>query len=123
MATIHRSVGDGRFGWPGVAVQRYEGENADRATKQVLIGRAEGKPSFNVRYFCVEAGGHTALDEHGHDHGVVVLHGRAEVLLGEEHHTVGPGDVVYIEPDEVHQFRTLGDEAFGFLCVVPPRPA
>jgi quercetin dioxygenase-like cupin family protein len=122
MGVIHRNAGGAHFAWPEVPIQRYEGGNADRAIKQVLIGRAEGAPSFNLRYFCVEPGGHSSLDRHAHDHGVVVLHGCADLLLGEAHQTVGPGDVIYIAPGEIHQFRTVGGEPFGFLCVVPPRP-
>ena len=41
------------------------------------------------------------------------------VLLGEEEFEVTFGDVVYISPDEVHQLKSIGDEPFGFLCVIP----
>jgi quercetin dioxygenase-like cupin family protein len=26
---------------------------------------------------------------------------------------------VYVLPDEVHQLKNVGDEPFGFLCVIP----
>jgi quercetin dioxygenase-like cupin family protein len=42
------------------------------------------------------------------------------VTLGDEHHEIGPGDVVYVAPDELHCFEALGDEPLGFICVAPP---
>ncbi len=45
-----------------------------------------------------------------------MLHGRAEVRLGETLAQVGVGDVVFVSADEVHQLRTLGEEPLGFLC-------
>ena len=77
---------------------------------------------YRVRYFEVPAGQHTAREQHPHDHGVVIQHGRARVTLGDEQHELGPGDVVYVGPDELHCFEALGDETLGFICVAPPRP-
>jgi quercetin dioxygenase-like cupin family protein len=75
-----------------------------------------------VRYFHVPAGGRTARERHPHDHGVVIVSGRAVVTLGDERHEVGLGDVVYVEGDELHCFEADADEPLGFICVVPPRP-
>jgi quercetin dioxygenase-like cupin family protein len=69
----------------------------------------------------VPAGGRTALERHPHDHGVIVLSGRARVTLGEEVQEVGEGDVVYVAGDELHCFEALGEDALSFLCVAPPR--
>jgi quercetin dioxygenase-like cupin family protein len=49
---------------------------------------------------------------------VVVLRGKGEVLLGDDLHPLGPGDLVRVAADEPHQFRNDGTEPFGFLCVV-----
>jgi len=50
---------------------------------------------------------------------VYVLHGRARLRLGNDAYEINAGDVVYIPGNEIHQFFTLDDEPFGFLCVVP----
>jgi len=86
-----------------------------------MIGDEEGSPHFHMRYFAVQSGGYTSRDQHAHDHGVYVLHGRARLHLGEEEYELHAGDVVYISGNDVHQFFTLGEEPFGFLCVVPAR--
>jgi quercetin dioxygenase-like cupin family protein len=125
MGVIHRldRSEEGEFRWQGVPVRAYGPENsgADLATRQILIGNEENAPHFHLRYFAVQPGGHTSLDQHPHDHGVYVLHGRAHLRLGEEMHELQAGDVVYIPGNEVHQFFTLGEEPFGFLCVVPAK--
>jgi quercetin dioxygenase-like cupin family protein len=122
MGILHRlnAIEDGEFRWQNVPVSAYGPENsgAERATRQILIGKVEQSPHFHMRYFAVQPGGHTSLDQHAHDHGVYMLHGRARLRLGDEEHEIQTGDVVYIPGNEVHQFFTVGDEPFGFLCVV-----
>ncbi len=119
MGTVHRFVGsEGAFDWEGVPEKVYASE-AVGVTGKVLVGPEDGAPNFRVRYFRIEPGGHTLLDRHPHDHGVFILHGRARVRLGPEEVEVGPRDVVYIPGDELHQFRAIGDEPLGFLCVIP----
>src|SRR6266851_2805100 len=101
MGVIYRYNGmeNGELRWQGVPVRAYGPENssADRATRQILIGTGENSPNFHMRYFAVQPGGYTSLDQHPHDHGV------------------------YVPGNEVHQFFTLGQEPFGFLCVVPAK--
>src|SRR5438105_439685 len=100
MGIIHRYQGteNGEVRWQDVSVRAYGPENstADRATRQILIGTAENSPHFHMRYFAVQPGGYTSLDQHPHDHGVYILHGQAHLLLGDNEQELNPGDVVYI---------------------------
>ena len=125
MGMIHRinPTENGELRWQDVPVRAYgpENSNAERATRQILIGSEENSPHFHMRYFAVQPGGHTSLDQHPHDHGVYVLHGRARLRLSDQEYELHAGDVVYIPGNEVHQFFTLGEESFGFLCVVPAK--
>ncbi|GHO56331.1 cupin domain-containing protein [Ktedonobacter robiniae] len=125
MSIIHRAAAgeNGELRWQGVPVRAYGSENsgADRATRQIMIGTDEASDNFHMRYFAVQPGGYTSLDQHAHDHGVYILHGRARLRLGEEEHELAPGDVVYISGNEVHQFFALEQEPFGFLCIVPAK--
>jgi quercetin dioxygenase-like cupin family protein len=126
MGVIHRYKG--QFDWEGVSRDRYPPErDMEGVSVRWLIGPAEEAPHFALRYFEVEPGGWTSLDRHAHDHGVMILRGRGQVLLGEGEADgsspveVGFGDVVYIPPYEVHQFKNTGDQVLGFLCVIPAR--
>jgi quercetin dioxygenase-like cupin family protein len=120
MGVIHRYKG--QFDWEGVSLGRYPPEKEMKGVSvRWLIGPAEEAPNFALRYFEVEPGGWTSLDQHAHDHGVVIMRGRGQVLLGEEEFEVAEGDVVYVPPNEVHQFKNIGDEPLGFFCVIPAR--
>ena len=121
MGVIHRrAANDGKtWRWDDVKVEGYTSNNA---TKQVLIGRREGAENFQIRYFTVPAHGFSSLDQHPHDHGVMIMSGKARVMLGDKFEDVGVGDVIYIPGMERHQFENLTNEPFTFLCIIPPKP-
>jgi quercetin dioxygenase-like cupin family protein len=117
---VHKFTGSGvDYDWADVSEQSYESAGSTGVSVRWLIGTAEGAPHFAVRYFEIQPGASSSLDKHKHDHGVFVLRGRGEALLGDEVAEISFGDAVYVSPEEVHQFRCVGDEPLGFLCVVP----
>ncbi len=113
----------GHFVWDGPVRRIYKDEPGSwrSMTRTSLVGGSDELPvPFHVRYFEVEVGGFSSLEKHAHQHVVVVVRGGGEVLLGERRQLLSFGDVVYIAPWEVHQFRNPeGPEPLGFLCVVP----
>ena len=121
MGVIHRRSGSSQ--WEGVAPQAYDDPSLAGVRKHELIGEAEGASQYRMRYFEVPPGGRTARERHAHDHGVMIVAGRARVTLGEEEHEVGEGDVVYVAGDELHCFEALGETPLGFVCVIGPRTA
>ncbi|MBV8217376.1 MAG: hypothetical protein JO325_02845, partial [Solirubrobacterales bacterium] len=82
---------DGGAGWDGVASQAYDDPSLAGVLKHELIGEAEGASQYRMRYFEVPPGGRTARERHPHDHGVVIVSGRARVTLGSDSHEVGEG--------------------------------
>ena len=72
-----------------------------------LVGRDDGAPNFSMRQFEVEVSGHTPRHSHPYEHEVFVLEGEGVVLEGDTEHPLRPGDVIFVPPDEVHQFRQL----------------
>src|SRR5260370_23757807 len=120
MGVVHHRVEDGQtWHWDGVEVESY---NSNQATKEVLVGIKDGANNFVIRYFTIPPHGFSNLDNHAHDHGVVVMAGRAKVMLGERFEEVGPGDAIYIPGWERHQFENLTEEPFTILCVIPTIP-
>ena len=93
---------------------------------QWLVDQADGAPNFAMRQFEVAPGGFTPCHRHPYEHEVYVLAGEGEVREGDRWHCLTPGTVVYVAPDELHQFRNTGSQPLKFLCMVPhaaSRPA
>jgi ribulose-bisphosphate carboxylase large chain len=109
------------YRWQGVPVAEYK-QPADHwcgISRIVLIGERGESAPFHVRYFEIAPGGFSTLEEHAHEHAVVILRGRGQVQLGERVYDLSFGDTVYVAPHELHQFRNpSGPEPFGFLCIV-----
>ena len=94
-------------------------EGAEGCRVRWLIGEKDQAPNFAMRQFEVAPGGHTPRHQHPYEHEVFVLEGEGVVLEGDRQHTLRAGDVVFVRPDEVHQFRNPGDVPLKFLCLVP----
>ena len=84
-----------------------------------LIGREDNAPNFAMREFEVEPGGHTPRHHHPYEHEVYVVAGEGTVVEGETEHTIRAGDVIFVKPDEVHQFKNNSDQSLKFLCLIP----
>ena len=72
-----------------------------------------------MRQFEVAPGGHTPRHSHPYEHEVFVLEGDGMVLEGEAEHPLTAGDVIFVQPNEVHQFCNTGSRPLKFLCMVP----
>ncbi len=94
-------------------------EGARGVRMRCLIGEADRAPSFTMRQFEIAPGGCTPKHAHGYEHEVYVLEGEGVVLEGEVERAIRPGTVVFVPPDQVHQFRNTGSVPLMFLCLVP----
>lgn len=117
-----RSTDEG-YGWDGVQTQAYKsGQELGREwrgiIRQVLVGDRSEATQFHVRYFEISPGGHSSLEKHRHAHVVIAVRGRGRAVLGVTGHEMQPLDTVYVAPWTPHQFLALGDEPFGFFCIV-----
>jgi quercetin dioxygenase-like cupin family protein len=72
-----------------------------------------------MREYEVSPGGYTPRHSHPYEHEVFVLEGQGIVLEGDAEHRIGPGDVVLVAPNDLHQFRNTGRAPLRFLCLVP----
>lgn len=100
-------------------------EGAQGCQVRWLVGTQDGAPNFAMRQFEVAPGGYTPRHHHPYEHEVYILEGAGEILEGGEGdaaataHPLRPGDVIYVAPDELHQFRNTGAAPLKFLCMVP----
>jgi quercetin dioxygenase-like cupin family protein len=94
-------------------------DGAVNCRMRCLIGPDDAAPSFSMRQFVIAPGGHTPKHAHAHEHEVFILEGSGVVSQGEREHPLGPGSVVYVAPNELHQFRNTGAGSMKFLCLIP----
>lgn len=107
------------YRWEGVPFLPYKEEGSapfKAISRQVLFQDSELR--CEMRYFEVAPGGYSTLERHEHTHGVMILRGQADVLVGNDVRHAKTHDLVRIPPMTWHQFRTRGDTPMGFLCMV-----
>jgi quercetin dioxygenase-like cupin family protein len=94
----------------------------DNVKKQIVIGPDDGSQEIVMRYFSIEPGGTSPHHAHDFPHLVKIEAGKGSVKdpKGNEHQ-VQTGDYIYIDNNEVHQFKNTGKGTFDFICVVPQR--
>lgn len=105
-------------------IKKYKEIEADSipvgkgVSRQMLISPEEG-PNFAMRSFSIEPGGFMPMHTNTVEHEQFILNGRAEVSIDGKVFEVEKNDVVFIPKGVPHNYKTIGDEPFTFLCLVP----
>jgi len=86
--------------------------------KQVLVS-ADEAPNFAMRKFIIEPGGSMPMHKNTVEHEQYVLNGKAEVYIDGKMFIVNKDDIVFIPSGVEHNYKTIGNENFEFLCIVP----
>ncbi|HOM16941.1 MAG TPA: cupin domain-containing protein [Thermoguttaceae bacterium] len=105
-----------------VPVKPVEMQGAVGCRMRCLIGPEDGAMNFTMRQFEVSPAGHTPQHTHDYEHEVFVLEGTGQIVDGQgQVHPLRPGVVVFVPPNELHQFRNTGPGTLKFLCSIPHR--
>ncbi|MEM3406744.1 MAG: cupin domain-containing protein [Nitrososphaerota archaeon] len=99
-------------------VKEYElkGNGMKGVKVKYLLHAGIGAKRIQLRLFTIDVGGHTPLEKHEHEHEVFILKGKG-ILRGEEKEfEIKPGDVIFIQSNELHQIVNIGNEPLQFLC-------
>jgi quercetin dioxygenase-like cupin family protein len=94
-------------------------EGAARARMRMLIGPAEGARTFHMRHFELGPSGHTPHHRHDYEHEILILKGTGQVRSEQGDQSCRAGDVIWMPPNERHQFRNTGAEPLEFICLIP----
>ena len=110
-------------GWDGVEIEGYRPGAAVGVERHTIVGKRKSDPSEpgparELRYFELQPGAVSRLERHEHEHLVIVKRGTGYAVIDTQVTEIGPHDVVYVGPLELHQFVNRGDEPFGFYCIV-----
>ncbi len=94
-------------------------DGAKDAKMRMLCGPADGAANFHMRHFEVAPGGHTPLHSHDYEHEILILRGRGAATSSEGKRVFQSGDVIWVPPNEPHQFRNTDAEPLEFICLIP----
>lgn len=84
-----------------------------------VISAVDGATDFTMEIFEIGPGGYSAFHAHPWDHQVFVIKGGGVVVGAHDETPFEVGDVIFISPNEPHQFRNTGDTTVEFVCLVP----
>jgi len=94
-------------------------EGAKEVKIRWLISQKDGAPNFAMRLFEVGPGGYSPLHTHNWEHEVFILEGEGVATDGEKETRIKSGTMVYVAPEEKHQFKNTGSGTLKFLCLIP----
>lgn len=84
-----------------------------------VINKEDEAPNFAMRVFDVEPGTATPRHTHPWEHEVFVLAGSGAVMTADGERTLEKEFVVYVAPNEEHQFVNKGTSVLRFVCLIP----
>jgi len=106
-----------------VHYQEVEPEKAEEGASKLkvrwLITKGMGAENFAMRMFEVEPGGYSPFHSHPWEHEVFILNGEGLVVGEGQERKFRAGNVVFIPPNEKHQFKNNSEKTIKFLCLVP----
>ena len=94
-------------------------EGASKLKVRWLITKDIGAKNFAMRLFEMQPGGHSPLHRHVWEHEVFILDGEATVVSETGETKCKHGDIVFVAPNDKHQFKNNGKKVLKFLCLVP----
>ena len=94
-------------------------EGAEGVRMRLLVGEQDGAPNFFMRRFELAPGGRTPRHSHSWEHEVYLLEGEGTVFGAGQERACRPGDVIYVAPNEEHQFMADAETPLVFLCMIP----
>jgi len=107
------------FNYKEIIAEEANMEGAKGVKVRWLISDKDKAPNFAMRLFEVEPGGHSPLHTHDWEHEVYILEGDGVATDGEKEIKIKSGSVIYVAPNEKHQFKNTGSGTLKFLCMVP----
>jgi quercetin dioxygenase-like cupin family protein len=102
----------------GVGIDEVK-EKAKDTYVQWLITEKDRAKNFFMRLFTIKPGGYTPLHSHNWEHEIFILEGVGKIISDEKEMLFKNGDVIFIPPNEEHQFLNTGENIVKFICLIP----
>ncbi|MCD6445781.1 cupin domain-containing protein [Candidatus Bathyarchaeota archaeon] len=95
------------------------GEGSYKTEVRWLLTKDVGAENFAMRLFEIQPEGYTPLHKHPWEHEVFVLEGEGTIVGERGEKKFEAGDVIFVPPNELHQFKNAGEKLLKFLCLIP----
>lgn len=95
-----------------------ESSGVDGLSVRWAINASQGAANYAMRIFELKPGMASPLHQHESEHEIFVLAGKGEIETSEGVMPISQGSVVFIAPNESHQFRNIGKSVLRFIDVV-----
>lgn len=92
---------------------------AEGVTMRRVISEVDGATNFTMDIFEIQTGGHSGFHTHPWEHEVFVIRGQGVVAGAEGETPFKEGNVIFVAPEEPHQFRNSGSSPVEFVCLIP----
>ncbi len=92
--------------------------NSQGANIQWLLAKNEGVDHFYMRYISIEPGGIIPLHSHALIHEMFIVKGKGSALSEGKETVLESGSFVYVEPNELHGLKNIGEESFDLICCI-----
>ncbi|MCH2400529.1 MAG: cupin domain-containing protein [Pirellulales bacterium] len=102
-----------------VTQEAVDMDGAEGCQVRWLIGQDDGAPHFAMRQYEVASVVFTPRHQHPYEHEVFILEGQGVLFEGDVEQPLRAGDVAFVAPDQLHQFRNTGETPLKFLCLIP----
>ena len=89
--------------------------SVEGVTERWLITAKHGAENFSMRLLEIAPLISTPMHQHESEHEIFVLVGRGEVVTEEGTFKIREGSVIYVRPNEVHQFINTGASAMRVI--------
>ncbi|MEE8169234.1 MAG: cupin domain-containing protein [Phycisphaerae bacterium] len=86
---------------------------------RMLVGPADSAKNFHMRQFEIAPGGHSPRHQHDYEHEILILGGRGIAKSDAGDRPFKAGDVIWVPPNELHQFVNTGPDPLSFICLIP----
>jgi len=87
-------------------------------TARWVITASHGAENFSMRLLELASLKSTPMHKHNSEHEIFVLVGKGEVVTEKDTYPIREGSVIYVSPNEVHQFRNTGASTLRFIDAV-----
>jgi mannose-6-phosphate isomerase-like protein (cupin superfamily) len=98
----------------------HENPLAPGVLRKILLAKADLQPGRVQMINWAEMGPGKQFARHYHEDMqeiFIIVDGEAQITVGGQSATLGPGDTVLIDAREIHQMRTLGSQPVEYLAI------